>query len=180
MSPRPPNRWAHITSCTRTSWRSSPRHPKPEDAPEQWVICKLFDAFGSATWWLTEYDAEDKIGFGYVTGLQYDEWGSVSIDELAELHAGLSGMSGSAPRIEVDQYFQPRTKDEAVSAYYQRTNEGVQAPEERFDGDIAPLAEPGVLSLSAFVSSFGSGLLDAVRRQNPPVYSGIPDGGARR
>ncbi|MBK6744692.1 MAG: hypothetical protein IPG66_17730 [Hydrogenophilales bacterium] len=25
------------------------RHPKPEGAPEQWVICKLFDAFGSAT-----------------------------------------------------------------------------------------------------------------------------------
>ena len=153
-------------------------HPMPEGAPEQWVICKLFDAFGSATWWLTEYNAEDKIGFGYVTGLQYDEWGSVSIDELAELHAGLSGMSGSAPRIEVDQYFLPRTKDEAVSADYQRSNAGIQAPEYRCEGDIAPLAEPGVLSLSAFVSAFGTGLLDAVRRQNPPVYSGTPD--ARR
>jgi SNF2 family DNA or RNA helicase len=110
-----------------------------------------------------------------VTGLDYDEWGTVSIDELAELHAGLSGMAGSAPRIEVDRYFQPRTKDEAVSAYYQRTNEGVQAQEERFDGDIAPIAEPGVLSLSEFVLSFGSGLLEAVRKQNPPVYSGVPN-----
>jgi superfamily II DNA or RNA helicase len=150
-------------------------HPKPEEAPEQWVICKLFDAFGSATWWLTEYDAKERIGFGFVTGLDYDEWGTVSIDELAELHAGLSGMPGSAPRIEVDRYFRPRSKDEAVSAYYQRTNEGVQAQEERFDGDIAPIAEPGVLSLSEFVSSFGSGLLEAVRRQNPPVYSGVPN-----
>ncbi len=154
-------------------------HPKPADAPkEQWVICKLFDAFGSATWWLTEYDAEDKIGFGYVTGLQYDEWGSVSIDELAELHAGFAGMPGSAPRVEVDLYFRPTTKDEAVTKYYQNQDQDQTPDSPDVKTEPEPLADPSVLSLSEFVQAFGTGLLDAVRLQNPPVYSGIPD--ARR
>jgi hypothetical protein len=122
-------------------------HPKPADAPkEQWVICKLFDAFGSATWWLTEYDAEDKIGFGYVTGLQYDEWGSVSIDELAELHAGFTGMPGSAPRVEVDLHFRPTTKDEAVTKYYQNQDQTPDSPEVKTEPE--PTADPSVLSLS--------------------------------
>ncbi len=36
------------------------------------VICKLFDPCDSASWWITEYDPEQKLGFGYVTGLVAD------------------------------------------------------------------------------------------------------------
>ena len=49
------------------------------------VIAKLFDPAGSATWYLTEYDPVEKIAFGYVTGLQVDEWGYTSITELESI-----------------------------------------------------------------------------------------------
>ena len=42
------------------------------------------------------------------------------------------------------------------------------------DSDEAPRSER-VISLTQFVTDFGDGLLDAVRRQNPPVYDGNPD-----
>jgi Protein of unknown function (DUF2958) len=58
------------------------------------VYCKLFLIVGAATWYLTEYDGDD-ICFGYVTGLQEDEWGYVSIREMEAL----------APLIECDLYF---------------------------------------------------------------------------
>ncbi len=45
------------------------------------VIAKLFDPCGSA-WYLTEYDPKKKIGFGYVVGLQHNEFGFVSLEEL--------------------------------------------------------------------------------------------------
>jgi len=44
--------------------------------------------------------------------------------------------------------------------------------------DFAPalvLPEPAQLSLAEFVDDFGASLLDAVRRQNPPVYDGAAD-----
>jgi Protein of unknown function (DUF2958) len=37
-----------------------------------------------ASWYLTECDGTD-ICFGYVTGLAHNEWGYVSLNELAEL-----------------------------------------------------------------------------------------------
>ena len=65
------------------------------------VHCKLFHAYGSGTWYLTEYDGKD-TAFGYVTGLCEDEWGYVCISELEALHIG-----GSIPRIECDLHFDP-------------------------------------------------------------------------
>jgi hypothetical protein len=47
------------------------------------VIAKYFDPCGSATWYVTEL--ENDVGYGYVTGLGFDEWGSVSIDELSKI-----------------------------------------------------------------------------------------------
>jgi hypothetical protein len=41
------------------------------------------------------------MAFGYVTGLQFDEWGSISIDELLELKWN------GIPRIEINRYFKP-------------------------------------------------------------------------
>jgi len=46
------------------------------------IVVKLFDPAGSATWYATEYDAERKVAFGFVTGLHMDEWGFFSIKEL--------------------------------------------------------------------------------------------------
>ncbi|MBA1445564.1 MAG: DEAD/DEAH box helicase family protein [Gammaproteobacteria bacterium] len=37
------------------------------------------------------------------------------------------------------------------------------------------ISEPNVIPLSTFIADFGDGLLDAVSRQNPPVYDGTPD-----
>ena len=65
------------------------------------IHCKLFHAYGSGTWYLTEYDGED-TAFGYVTGLQADEWGYVCISELEALHIG-----GSVPCIQCDLHFDP-------------------------------------------------------------------------
>ena len=48
------------------------------------IVCKLFDPCGSATWYLASMD-ENRIAFGYVTGLYQDEWGYVSINELEEI-----------------------------------------------------------------------------------------------
>ena len=49
------------------------------------IIAKFFDPCGSATWYASEYDAENKIAFGYVTGLAFDEWGTFSITELESI-----------------------------------------------------------------------------------------------
>lgn len=38
-----------------------------EETADPVVAGRLFDAFGSATWWLTEYDPEDRCAFGFVT-----------------------------------------------------------------------------------------------------------------
>ncbi len=63
------------------------------------VIVKLFDPTGSATWLLTEYDPVEKIAFGYVMGLQEDEFGYVSLTELESIK-GPYGIG-----IEQDLYF---------------------------------------------------------------------------
>ena len=67
------------------------------------VIVKLFNPCGAGTWYLTEYDPETRIAFGYVTGLAEDEWGSISIDEIenVKLPFGL--------KIERDLYFKEQT-----------------------------------------------------------------------
>ena len=52
------------------------------DSKNPLIVVKLFDPAGSATWYTTEYDAERRVAFGFVTGLYMDEWGSYSIDEL--------------------------------------------------------------------------------------------------
>jgi Protein of unknown function (DUF2958) len=72
-----------------------------ENQPDPMVKCKLFHAFGSGTWYLTEYDGI-ATAFGYVTGLSEDEWGYVSISELEALH-----LRSGVPRIECDLHFDP-------------------------------------------------------------------------
>ncbi len=49
------------------------------------MIAKLFDPCGSTTCYLTEYDPVEKIAFGFVQGLQVDEWGYTSLIELESI-----------------------------------------------------------------------------------------------
>ena len=72
-----------------------------ESSKDPLVIAKIFDTFGSATWYLTEFDADEMIAFGYVTGLACDEFGYISITELEEIKHAQLGI----PRIERDLYF---------------------------------------------------------------------------
>jgi len=67
------------------------------------VIVKLFNPCGAGTWYLTEYDPETRIAFGYVTGLAEDEWGSISIEELENVNLPF-GL-----KIERDLYFKEQT-----------------------------------------------------------------------
>jgi Protein of unknown function (DUF2958) len=76
-----------------------------EEVSDPVVHAKLFDTGGAGTWYITEYDGEDRA-FGYVTGLDTPEWGYVSLLELAALR--LRGI----PRIEVDLYFTPKAFSE--------------------------------------------------------------------
>jgi len=77
---------------------------RSQESVEMWNVLipvKLFDCCGSITWWLSEYDPEHKIAFGYVTGFHEDEWGSVSLDELETLRFWPMN------RIERDLFFKP-------------------------------------------------------------------------
>ncbi len=65
------------------------------------VHVKLFDPCGSASWYLLEWDEALDAAFGYITGLEDDEFGYVALDELALLRGAL-GLG-----IELDTGFLP-------------------------------------------------------------------------
>ncbi len=56
-----------------------------QDIPNPLIIAKFFNPSGAGTWYATEYDPQDKICFGYVTDLGFDELGSFSITELESI-----------------------------------------------------------------------------------------------
>lgn len=72
-----------------------------ENKSDPLVIAKLFDAYGSATWYITEYNPAENTAFAYVTGLAHDEWGYVSLTELESIL-----LAREVPRIERDLYFE--------------------------------------------------------------------------
>lgn len=49
------------------------------------IVAKFFNPAGRQTWYASEYDKENNICFGYVTGFDFIEWGYFSIDELESL-----------------------------------------------------------------------------------------------
>ena len=81
-----------------------------QDVKDPQIIVKLFDAYGAATWFLTEFDPVEKIAFGYVTGLVEDEWGYVSMPELEKIKFS----AFNVPRIERDNYFDSCVFSKAV------------------------------------------------------------------
>lgn len=72
-----------------------------ENNSDPLVVAKLFNADGAATWYVTEFNPDTKIAFGFVVGLGEDEWGYTSLTELESVkHPVLK-----VPVIERDVYF---------------------------------------------------------------------------
>jgi len=76
------------------------------------VVAKYFNPTGSATWWITEYTPKYKLLYGFVTGMDYNEWGSVSLTELEGVKVGF-GLG-----IERDLHFTPTPIKQALKDYY--------------------------------------------------------------
>jgi hypothetical protein len=76
---------------------------------------KFFTPDSSWTWFILEYDPEERIAFAFVVGMEC-EFGLVSISEL-ELVTGPMGL-----KVERDMYFQPtplrRIVEEAKSRMF--------------------------------------------------------------
>lgn len=85
------------------------------------VVAKFFDPCGSATWHITEYDEHTQIGYGYVTGMVYDEWGSVYIPELETIKRPF-GLT-----IERDVY----TKEKRISEYVPALKRSIELARQR-------------------------------------------------
>ena len=49
------------------------------------IVAKYFDPLSEYRFYMLEYDPEERIAFGYVTGLQYDEYRTVSLAEWEDL-----------------------------------------------------------------------------------------------
>ena len=70
------------------------------------VHIKLFSPYMGWTWFVTEWDSESGVPFGFVNGF-FGELGSFSHQELAE--SNVRGL----PEVERDLYFEPKTLAEA-------------------------------------------------------------------
>ena len=55
-----------------------------QDAIDPIVVAKYFNPAGAGTWYVTEYEPDTNIFFGYVSifGDHNDEWGYFSLNEL--------------------------------------------------------------------------------------------------
>jgi Protein of unknown function (DUF2958) len=89
---------------------------KIESIQNHIVYAKLYNAFGSGTWYITEYNPEKGIAFGYVMELFDDEWGYISIDELTEVQHPMG-----LPCIRMDTQFEPRVFHEVLAAHVPHT-----------------------------------------------------------
>lgn len=68
------------------------------------VFVKLFTPSSSFTWYVTEYDPDQQVGFGFVTShiVPEGEFGYFSLKDLSELK---DPIFKSMPGVEVDLYF---------------------------------------------------------------------------
>jgi hypothetical protein len=88
------------------------------DTIEMAPVVKLFDAYGSAFWLLTEMD-EHGLAFGLADlGLGFPELGVIDVNEIIEVN-----QTGPFPRIERDRYF---TATKSLSEYLNDAKAGVR------------------------------------------------------
>lgn len=85
---------------TKEIERSIPPLYSQEDVADPMVVVKFFDACGSWTWFVTEYDPVERLCFGLVHGFE-EELGYFSLAELESVKGPL-GLG-----IERDLYFKP-------------------------------------------------------------------------
>jgi hypothetical protein len=76
---------------------------------------KIFNPCGSETWYITEFsevapDGVPNLAFGYVTGMCEDEFGYISLEELATVTGPLR------IGLEIDVHFTPKTISEIIRA----------------------------------------------------------------
>lgn len=72
------------------------------------IVAKFFNPCGSQSWYACEYDNQSRVCFGYVTGMDFDEWGTFSIEELENLKLPF-GLT-----VERDLYFKEKTFNELI------------------------------------------------------------------
>lgn len=82
---------------------------KAED--EKMCIAKLFNPTGAGTWYIVEYDEEERLAYGLVELGYYPELGYFRMEELekAKLPFGL--------KIERDRYWKPQPLSEVRKLY---------------------------------------------------------------
>jgi hypothetical protein len=64
------------------------------------IIAKFFNPCGAETWYITEYNEEENMCYGYMTGSWDKEWGYFSMAELESIRGLILGLP-----IERDLYF---------------------------------------------------------------------------
>jgi Protein of unknown function (DUF2958) len=77
--------------------------PKPysqENNPDPMVICKFFTPWANWTWYMIEYDPEERVFLSYVEGDEC-EMGYVSLDELEAIKGPVE------LKVERDLWFKP-------------------------------------------------------------------------
>ena len=80
-----------------------------ENQEDPIVVAKFFNPCGRETWYATEYDPETKCIFCFITGMFEDEWGYVSMEELANIRVGLFKLP-----LEQDLWFEEMLISEAL------------------------------------------------------------------
>lgn len=92
---------------TKELERKLPRLYDTEEEKDPMCHVKLFNPMGAGTWYIIEYDPEEKIAFGYADlNMGFPELGYISITELENIQLPL-GM-----KIERDLYWNPRPLSE--------------------------------------------------------------------
>jgi len=77
-----------------------PSFGQTSDERDPMARIRLFDAGGSWTWYIIEYDPKDHVCYGWVCGIE-QEFGTFSLSELISLRGPL-GL-----RVERDLHFEP-------------------------------------------------------------------------
>ena len=86
-----------------------PNIKETEEEKDPIAYVKYFHPFSSYTAFLTEYDPEERLGFGLVVGLDTPELGYISLKELEEVE--VRGL-----KMERDLYFKPTKLSEIKKA----------------------------------------------------------------
>lgn len=90
-----------ITASFKNELKDYPLYSQ-EGKKDPLVLVKLFHPACAGTWFITEYDPNNKMAFGYVTGFGGDEFGYISMEEMESTSLPLG------IKIERDIHFKPQ------------------------------------------------------------------------